>query len=235
MNEKLNTVNYRMFDSTKGKLEAMREKMSKGLNYSKVITWDTFFDILMNKYNAEINNSVEQSHDAMKEEICKVDNLRDEMKEYFKQQRNQLEELLGVVVKQKDNNRETETILQKITVMDLTLTEIKEFNVSMDTQLKDVLEKIKSLLSSVRNIFENIGDNIFQKAKHFFGISVSILLHNIIRDNNRLIKKSSDAETIKEVNLAINNFRNIYNSAQDFSDEIVEKIIDQCAMKEYLK
>jgi len=238
MTDKTDTVSFRVFDETKNKMEQARQKMSKSLNYDKEITWDAFFDVLMNMYLPSINNSLENCFDRMKEESSKTDLLRGEIKEYFKQQNNQYEELLGVVVKQNDNTE----ILQKLKSIEtqnesvsLTLKSVQEFNSSMNDNLRGLIDSVKTLLSNIGDMTLTLSDKITQKLKHHFGISVPMILYHITKNNSLSIEKKSDEEATKDINAVVSIYQNFYNSSDSYSGSEIDEIIDRYTMKKKLK
>jgi len=214
----LETTSFRMFKTTKEKLERARHKMSKAMNYDSAITWDAFFDVLMNMYLSKIENSLESKFDLMKEEQSKVDILRSEIQECFKQQNNNIEELISGLVKQNKN-------------MSLDIKSIQNFTTSMNDNLGEVIDSVKALLANIGDMTASVSQKISKQTKKYFGISVPFIMHYIIRDNNLLLKKSSPEEAAKEVSKVVNNYKNLYNSSDNFSSEDIDKVFNKLAMK----
>jgi formyltetrahydrofolate synthetase len=218
----LQVTSFRMLKTTKEKLEHGRHKMSKAMNCSDIISWDTFFDVLMNIHFSKIENSFEKRFDLMQAEQNKIDTLSIEMKECFKQQNSNTEELVGKIVKALQTTNED-------------LKFIKDFNKSMNDDLQILFEKVSKLLNNIGDMTVNVSQKIERQIKKYFGISIPIILHYIVRDNSLLLRKFSNDEAIKEVNKTVSNYKNLYNSASAYSDDDIDKLMDKYSMKEQLK
>lgn len=253
----LETTSFRMFGTTKEKLEQARHKMSKTMGYNNMITWDTFFDTLMNIYLSKIENSFENKFDLMKEEQSNVDVLRSEMKECFKQQNNNIEELIGALVKQNNTAeilQELKSIKDKTDVIETQNTNIvfginsvREFNILMNNNIKDFYASVNKLLQEVSEAYSGFIKKIETSIKRQFGIAVPIILHNMLRELCVLSKKVTKEKLTKEeeneaykyakeeIQTTISNYKNLYNSSYSYSDDDIDKLIDKYAMKEQQK
>jgi ElaB/YqjD/DUF883 family membrane-anchored ribosome-binding protein len=239
---KLEVVSFRMLETTKEKLEKAKTKMSKAIDEKNAITWDAFFDILINMYLPEIEDNLEKKIDFMKvnesETKQKLSELQEQMGKYFKEQNNNIKELIGAV-----NNKNNDTeILQTVQSIErqnenisLGIKSIQEFNRSVNDDYKLLINSIKELLSTIGNMSKTLSGKITQKIRRHFGIAIPILLHYIVRDNSLKLYQKTESEAIIDVNKTVSNYKNLYNSSEEYSDEDISALMDKYAMKKWIK
>ena len=232
---------FYLSDATKKKLVAAKKKMENALNDNN-LTWESFFNILTSNFLDVAENSFQKVFDSMRENEARnrinFAEFREQIEKFFETQNNNIEELVGAVLKQ-NNSAE---VLQKLQSVErqnenisLDVKAIEEFNSSVNNDYKELISSLKTLLANFGNMSETLSQKITEKTRRYFGIAVAFIMHHIIRDNNLLIKKSSNDETVKEVNLVVSNYRKLYNSTGQYSDEDVEKFFDRYSMKDQLK
>jgi len=253
----LETTSFRILGTTKKKLEQARRKMSKVMNYSNVITWDTFFDTLMSMYLSKIEDSLESKFDLMRGEQCKITDLKKEIKECFKQQNNNIEELIGALVKQNNNAEvlsklkliESKTVNIEMQAADI-ITDVKiiqDFVPSIEHTMLKLHDSINKLIDNVGKTFSTFFEKVETGIRRQFGIAVPIILHNMLRELCMLSKTVSTKELTKEkedeakkyakeeIQKTISNYKNLYNSSSHYSDNDIDKLIDKYSFKEQTK
>jgi hypothetical protein len=191
------------------------------------------------------------------EEQSKIALLREEIKECFKQQNNNIGELIGTIIKQ-SNTAETLREIKSIKAQSdaieiqnnniiLGINSIREFNISMNNNIKDFYTSVNKLLQEVSEAYSGFIKKIETSIKRQFGIAVPIILHNMLRELCVLSKKVTKEKLTKEeeneaykyakeeIQTTISNYKNLYNSSYSYSDDDIDKLIDKYAMKEQQK
>jgi hypothetical protein len=192
------------------------------LGDSRIISWDVVFSKLANHYVGTTNQKVERRATFLKEESSKVDILRNEMKEYFKQNNSEILQEIKSIKTQND--------------MALTRVEsIQNFNASLNEDMREFSAAIKSLMADIKETYTAVVQKLESKVKRHFGIAIPILLHHIIKNDSLLLKKLDTDEAVKEVNKIVSEYKNYYNSSSQYSNDEIEKIIDKYAMTKHLK
>jgi len=114
-------------------------------------------------------------------------------------------------------------------------------------------ENFRNIIKSFENVYRSVGDTIFnfneieRKIKKQFGIAVPLILHNMLCELCMLSKKvttkvmtqgeEKDIEkyVVGRINETIVRYKNLYNSAEEYSNEDIKELMDKYSMKEQMK
>jgi hypothetical protein len=109
--------------------------------------------------------------------------------------------------------------------------------ISIQNFLASLNENLRELMNTIRSMFSNVADVIFnfkeieRKIRVHIGIATAFIMHYVIRDNNIIGKKVSPEEATKEISKVVNNYRNLWNKSSHFPSEEIDKVFDKLAMK----
>ena len=231
-------LSYTTSEETRKKLEIVKQKIAgenaiMGDDY--IVTWDIAFSKMANRYlaDSEIVEKAKSMKESETENKIKFAELREQIEKHFKEQNNNIEELIGAVVKQSGNTevlQNIQSIARQNENISLDIKSIQEFNNSVNDDYKELIASIKNLLVKINEMSSALSGKITQKIKQQFGVSASIILHYIVRNNSRYVAKKSEEETIADIKKIVGNYRNIHYSLDSYSDDEVSKIIDKYAI-----
>lgn len=258
MDSKKESVNYKITEETQKKLQQVWHYMSiteplRGNKVSYDIVLSTLADTYLISQGADVKKKIEY----LLEEQSKIAIIREEIKEYFRQQNNNIEELIGAIMKQNNSaeflkeieliKNQTDTIKTQNAGIISDIKSIREFNAPMNHAIRNLYESVNALTNEVGKLYSDFSEEIVTNIKRQFGIAVPIILFNMLRELCMLSKKvvtkelskEKEDEAIKytkeEIQKTISNYKNLYNSSSQYSDEDVDKLIDKYSMKEQSK